>query len=74
MHLVRSFPSSTAKTSTVTPIIYFMILIRAVVPFDEQKNCHKSMFRFLGNFPKLYGLSYHGSNSASNLILIWSVK
>ena len=37
MHLVRTFCSSTAKTSTVTPIFYFMILIRAVLPFDEKK-------------------------------------
>ena len=37
MHLVRTFYSSTAKTSTVTPIIYFMILIRTVLPFDEKK-------------------------------------
>ena len=37
MHLVRPFCSSTAKTSTVTPIFYFMILIRTVLPFDEKK-------------------------------------
>ena len=37
MHLVRTFCSSTAKTSTVTPIFYFMILIRTVLPFDEKK-------------------------------------
>ena len=36
-HLVRTFCSSTAKTSTVTPIFYFMILIRTVLPFDEKK-------------------------------------
>ena len=47
MHLVRTFCSSTAKTSTVTPIFYFMILIRTVLPFDEKKNWHKSMFSFL---------------------------
>ena len=37
MRLVRTFCSSTAKTSTVTPIFYFMILIRTVLPFDEKK-------------------------------------
>ena len=34
---VRTFCSSTAKTSTVIPIFYFMILIRTVLPFDEKK-------------------------------------
>ena len=43
MHLVRTFRSSTAKTSTVTPFFKFMILIRTVLPFDEKKNWHKSM-------------------------------
>ena len=47
MHLVGTFCSSTAKTSTVTPIFYFMILIGTVLPFDEKKNLHKSMFSFL---------------------------
>ena len=47
MHSVRTFCSSTAKTSTVTPIFYFMILIRTVLPFGEKKNWHKSMFSFL---------------------------
>ena len=37
MHLVRTFCSSTTKTSTVTPIFYFMILIRTVLPFGEKK-------------------------------------
>ena len=37
MHLVHTFCSSTAKTSTVTSIFYFMILIRTVLPFDEKK-------------------------------------
>ena len=37
MHLARTFCSSTAKTSAVTPIFYFMILIRTVLPFDEKK-------------------------------------
>ena len=36
MHSVRTFFSSTAKTSTVTPIFYFMILIRTVLPFIEK--------------------------------------
>ena len=47
MYLVRTFCRSTAKTSTVIPIFYFMILIRTVLPFDEKKNWHKSMFSFL---------------------------
>ena len=38
MHLARTFCSSTAKTSTVTPLFYFMILIRTVLPFGEKKN------------------------------------
>ena len=37
MHLVRTFCSSTAKTSTVNSIFYFMVLIRTVLPFDEKK-------------------------------------
>ena len=37
MHLVRTFCSSTVKTSTVIPIFYFMILIRTVLPFSEKK-------------------------------------
>ena len=37
IHLVRTFCSSTAKTSTVTPIFYFMILIGTVLPFDAKK-------------------------------------
>ena len=37
MTLVCTFCSSTAKTSMVTPIFYFMILIRTVLPFDEKK-------------------------------------
>ena len=37
MHLVGAFCSSTAKTSPATPILYFMILIRTVLPFDEKK-------------------------------------
>ena len=45
--LVRTFCSSNAKTSAVTPIFYFMVLIRAVLPFDEQKNWHKPMLSFL---------------------------
>ena len=47
MHLVRTSCSSNAKTSTVTPIFYFMVLIRTVLPFHEKKNWHKSMFSFL---------------------------
>ena len=37
MHLVHIFCSPTAKTSTVTPISFFMILIRTVLPFNEKK-------------------------------------
>ena len=37
MHLMRTFCSSTAKTSKVIPILYFMILIGTVLPFDEKK-------------------------------------
>ena len=62
MHLVRTFCSSTAKTSTVTPIFYFMILIRTVLPFDEKKLA-QTYVQFFGNFTKLYGLICHGSNS-----------
>ena len=28
-----------------------------------RKNWHKSLFSFFGNFTKLYGLSYYGSNN-----------
>ena len=44
MHLVRTFCSSTAKTSALTPTFCFMILVRTVLPFNEKKNWHKSMF------------------------------
>ena len=37
MRLVCTFCSSTAKTSTVTHIFYFMILRMRVLPFDEKK-------------------------------------
>ena len=37
VHLVHTFCSSTAKTSAVTPIFYFMIFIKTVLPFDEKK-------------------------------------
>ena len=32
-----TFCSSIAKTSAVTPIFYFMILIRTVLPFNAKK-------------------------------------
>ena len=64
MHLVRTFCSSTAKTSTVTPMFYFMILIRTVLPFDEKKIGKNLYVQFFGSFTKLYELSYHGLNSA----------
>ena len=63
MHLVRTFCSSTAKTSSVNSIFYLMILIRTVLPFDEKKLA-QIYVQFFGNFTELYGLSYHGSNSA----------
>ena len=34
MQLVRSYCSSTTKTSKVTPIFYCLILIITVLPFD----------------------------------------
>ena len=37
IHLACTFCSSTAKTSTVTPIFYCMILIRTLLPFGEKK-------------------------------------
>ena len=46
MHLARTFCSSTEKTSMVTPIFYFMILIRTVPPFGEKK-IGTNMFSFL---------------------------
>ena len=50
MHVVHTFCACcpAAKTSTVTPIFYFMILIRTMLPFNaKKKNWHKSMFSFL---------------------------
>ena len=38
VYVVHTFRSSTTKRSTVTPIFYFMILIRTVLPFNEKKN------------------------------------
>ena len=63
MHVVRTFCSSAAKRSTVTLIFYFMILIRAVLPFNEKKLKNLCSF-FFDNFTKLCRLSYDGSNSA----------
>ena len=37
MHVVRTFCSSAAKRSTVTPIFYFMILLGTVLPLSEKK-------------------------------------
>ena len=37
MYLVHTFCSSISKTSTVTPLFYFMMLIRTVLPFNEKK-------------------------------------
>ena len=64
MHLVRTFCSTTAKTSKVTSIFYFMFLVRTVLRFDEKKNWHKPMLSFLAILLKLYGLRYHGWNRA----------
>ena len=47
MHVVHTFCSSAAIRSTVTPIFYFMILIRTVLPFNEKKYRHESMLSFL---------------------------
>ena len=46
MHLVRTFCSSTAKTSTVTPIFHFMIN-KDSASFRWEKTWHRSMFNFL---------------------------
>ena len=37
MYVLRTFCSSAAKMSKVTPIFYFMILMRIVIPFNEKK-------------------------------------
>ena len=48
MRLVHTFCSSTAKTSIVTPIFYFMILLnKDSSSFRWEKNWHKSMLSFL---------------------------
>ena len=62
MHLARTFCSSAAKTSTVTPIFYFMILIRTVHPVNEKiKLAYIYIYvQVFGNFTNLYGLSYNG--------------
>ena len=60
MHLVRTSCSSIAKTSTVTPIFYFMILIRTVPPFDEKKKLAQIYVQFFGNFTKLKTRSLKG--------------
>ena len=39
----------------VTPIFYFMIFIRTVLPFDEKKLA-QIYEQFFGNFTKLYGI------------------
>ena len=64
INVVRTFCSSAAKRSMVTPIFYFMILIRTVLPFNEKKKLAKIYVQFFDNFTKLCGLSYNGSNSA----------
>ena len=47
MHLVRTFCSSTAKTSTVTPIFLFHDFNKDSASFRWEKNWPKSMFSFL---------------------------
>ena len=57
MQMVRTFCSSTAKTSTVSPIFfYFMILMRTVL-LSMRKKLAKIYVQVFGNFTKLYGLS-----------------
>ena len=50
MQLVRTSCNSTEKTSTVTPIFYFMILIRTVLPFDEKKKLVQIYVQFFLQF------------------------
>ena len=64
MHLLRTFSSSTAKTSTVTLNFYVMILNSAFLKRKKKKNGEKIYVQFFGYFTELYGLSYNGSNSA----------
>ena len=64
MHLLRTFSSSTAKTSTVTLKFYVMILNSAFLKRKKKKNVEKIDVQFFGYFTELYGLSYNGSNSA----------
>ena len=65
MHLLRTFSSSTAKTSTVTLNFYVMILNSAFLKRKKKKkNVEKIYVQFFGYFTELYGLSYNGSNSA----------
>jgi len=47
MHLVRTFCSSTAKTSTETPFFLFHDFNEDSASFRWEKIWHKSMFRFL---------------------------
>ena len=54
MCLLRTFCSSTAKKSTVTPIFYLMILTRTVLPFNEKKNGINLCSVFFVSFTKLY--------------------
>ena len=57
MQMVRTFCSSTAKTSTVSLIFfYFMILMRTVL-LSMRKKLAKIYVQVFGNFTKLYGLS-----------------
>ena len=51
--LVRTFCSSTTKTSTVTPIFYFMILMRTVLPFSGGKLTKTFCSVFFGQFYRM---------------------
>ena len=63
--MVRTFCSVAAKTSTVTPIFYFMLLIRTVLPFNVKNTVLAKVYvQFFGNFTKWYGLNYNELKSA----------
>ena len=74
MRLVRTSCSSTAKTSTVSPIFYFMILIKTVLPFDEKK-IGTNLCSVFWQFYSIVRIEpSRVEKCASNLILLWSVK
>ena len=74
MHLVCTLCSSTAKTSSVTPIFYFMILIRTVLPFDEKK-IGTNLCSVVWQFYLIVRIELSRvEKRVSNFILLWSVK